>query len=900
MRSMSKNEPRKGGGRPQASAVALTCLLTALAFGVLGPGAGAASAAELPAGFQDTTLPFAGISHPKLNEPTALRFASDGRVFVAQRSGQILVYSSVHDSTPTVFADLRTQVYDNGDRGVLGMALDPDFPTRPYVYVLYTYNHLLGDPEPAPKWAGPQPEGDPCPKPPGADVDACPVSGRLVRLTADGDHAVESSGAPVEHLLVEDWCQQFSSHSIGDLQFGPEGALFASGGDGASFTSADYGQFGWPQKNQCGDPPAPVGGNEEPPAALGGSLRAQNVEDLDGSVIRVDPETGEGMPDNPMAASLSANARRIIAYGFRNPFRFSINPETDELYVDNVGWDTYEEIDRFSTTPSPAYNSGWPCYEGPGINPAFQSLELDACEALYAQPGSTAPPFFYYVHGAPVTPEDPCPDEYGSAITGNAIYAGDAFPASYDGALFFADSVRGCIYAMYPGEDGRPDPATVAPFLTDGGFAGADLEEGPDGSLYYTVLFEGGEYTPNSGSVHRITYSSGNQPPVAHLAVDKEFGPTPLKAHFDASGSSDADGEALTYEWDLKGTGTFSSPSKAAKTKTETFSTAQNHTVAVRVTDEHEASSVDRVTVYPGDTPPQPEIISPAPPPAPSLEWHVGEPIQFEGAALHEGVELPSTSLDWSSRLFHCPSACHTHPLQAFPAVDGGTLIAPDHDYPSHIQLTLTATDARGLSASQSIQLFPRTVELDFDSAPTGLPLTAGQLTKPGPFVVTAIEDAKLTVSAAATGQVGGGSYSWVGWSDGGARVHTIDATASRSYVAEYAASNPSDEKPATGSPAGAAPPAPPESAQPPQTLLHGHPASKTHARRARFTFSAKEPGASFRCKLNRAPYASCQSPARYRDLEPGRYVFRVYAVDRQGAADPTPAKFSWRVLPPR
>jgi glucose/arabinose dehydrogenase len=890
---MSKNKPRKGGGPPRA-AVTLVGLLAAVVLGVLGPGVSAVSAAELPAGFQDTTLPFAGISHPKLNEPTALRFASDGRVFIAQRSGQILVYGGVNDSTPTVFADLRTQVYDTGDRGILGLALDPDFPTRPYVYVLYTYNHLLGDPEPAPKWAGPQPEGDPCPKPAGADVDACPVSGRLVRLTANGNHAVEADGAPAEHLLVEDWCQQFSSHSIGDLQFGPEGALFASGGDGASFTSADYGQFGWPEKNQCGDPPARVGGNEEPPAALGGSLRAQNVESLDGSVIRVNPETGAGLSDNPMATSLNANARRIIAYGFRNPFRFSIDPETQEVYVDNVGWDTYEEIDRFSTTPSPAYNSGWPCYEGPGINPAFQSLELNACKALYEQAGSTASPFFYYVHGHPVTPEDPCPDESGAAITGNSIYAGHAFPASYDGALFFADSVRGCIYAMFPGEDDRPDPATVTPFLTDGGFAGADLEEGPEGSLYYTVLFEGGEYAPNSGSIHRIGYASGNQPPVAHLTADKEFGPTPLKVHFDASGSSDADGEALTYEWDLTGTGNFGNPSKTAKTKTETFSTAQNHTVAVRVTDEHEASSVDRVTVYPGDTPPEPEILTPSP----SLEWHVGEPIPFEGAALHEGVDLPSTSLDWSSRLFHCPSACHSHPLQAFPAVAGGTLIAPDHDYPSRIQLTLTATDARGLSASKTVALFPRTVELDFDSAPTGLPLTAGQLTKPGPFEVTAIEDAKITVSAAAMGQVGGGSYSWVGWSDGGARVHTIDAAASGSYVAEYEATKPPGGGPAAG-PAASAPPGPLKSRQPPQTVLRGHPATKTPARRAKFTFSGGGPGARFRCKLNGAAYGPCRSPARYRNLEPGRYVFRVFAVDSRGDADPTPAKFSWRVLPP-
>ena len=93
-----------------------------------------------------------------LEEPTNFRFAPDGRVFVAEKTGKILVFDSLDDTTPTLFADLRTEVYDNGDRGLLGLALDPNFPAKPYVYVLYTYDHMLGDPEPAPKWG--EPEGD--------------------------------------------------------------------------------------------------------------------------------------------------------------------------------------------------------------------------------------------------------------------------------------------------------------------------------------------------------------------------------------------------------------------------------------------------------------------------------------------------------------------------------------------------------------------------------------------------------------------------------------------------------------------------------------------------------------------------------------------------------------------
>ena len=317
-----------------------------------------AVALHLPSGFQDTTV-IGG-----LDEPTKLRFAPDGRVFVAEKAGKILVFDDLSDTTPTVFADLRTEVYDNGDRGILGMALDPEFPTRPYVYVLYTYDHLLGEAEPAPKWGTPNQAGDPCPKPEDADVDDCPVSGRLVRLTVEGSHAAPSAAAPDEHLLAEGWCQQFSSHSIGDLQFDSAGALYASGGEGANFTSRDYGQFGWPQKNECGDPPGVKGEALSPPTAEGGSLRSQNPTLLNGKVLRIDPDTGEGKPGNPLATSFNQNERRIVAEGLRNPFRFAIDPETHEVYVGNVGWGTYEEIDRFAAAPSELFNSGWPCFEG--------------------------------------------------------------------------------------------------------------------------------------------------------------------------------------------------------------------------------------------------------------------------------------------------------------------------------------------------------------------------------------------------------------------------------------------------------------------------------------------------------------------------------------------------------
>jgi glucose/arabinose dehydrogenase len=861
---------------------------------------------ELPDGFRNTTV------LSELPEPTTMRFAPDGRVFVAEKAGKIVVYENIDDETPEVFADLRTEVYDAGDRGLLGLVLDPNFESDHYVYALYTYDHILGgtgEEGKVPRWGEPDHSGDECPKPPGSGVDECPVSGRLVRLTAQGNHAEPSAAAPAEKVLLEDWCQQFSSHSIGDLQFGPEGALYASGGDGASFNNADYGQFGWPRKNMCDDPPG--GESLHPPSAEGGALRSQDIRTpadptgLSGTIVRIDPSTGTAWPGNPNSASLDANARRIVAYGFRNPFRFTIDPASGEIYVGNVGWDTYEEVDRVPAVgSSPVFNSGWPCYEGPEPNPIYASLELSLCKSLYAEgEGATAQPLFYYRHYENVVPEESCTSGTGSAIAGLAFYPGGPFPDTYDGALFFADPVRGCIWVMHPGDDGRPDPLTTSTFMAAGGlYPGVDLEVGPEGNLYYVKVFGGTE----EGTIHKISYDP--EAPVARLTADKLWGPKPLGVHLDASGSTDPGGKPLSFEWDFDGNGSFEESGDSEEFAN--YDVNHNVSVGVRVSDGSH-SSVAHLELYPDDSPPDPQIEAPTA----ALSWGVGQRIDFSGSAgdAEEGA-LPVSDLYWKTRLLHCPAACHAHPLRVFPGVAAGSFLAPDHDYPSHIEIILTATDARGLTATESVTIDPRPVSLEIASEPAGIQLSAGEETAAAPFPLTAIEGGNVSLSAPASVEIGGVTYFWVKWSDGGARVHAIQANASSVDTAVYSTEPPEEEggeEEASGEGGGSGPAkeeapqtlsppplvAPPPVVGPvPQTSIHGHPSKRKGGSRAAFTFSSTQPGTHFKCKLDGKPFRPCDSPQVYKHLAPGGHVFRVVALRMDGQRDPTPAVFRWKV----
>ena len=540
-----------------------------LAFALLVLTAGSASA--IPPGFHRTAALAGRI------EPTGVYFAHDGRIFVTEKSGVVFVYANIADPSPAVFADLSANVHDFWDRGLLGFALDPRFPEQPYVYALYALNGGLFDDVP-PRWPA---TGCPNPTDPGA---GCVIGGRLSRLTVDGDVAGD------ELVLIDDWYQQYPSHSVGTLAFGPDGYLYAGGGDGASFTFHDIGQSGnatWPDQRS---PP-----NE------GGSLRSLGLEDesaytgevwLNGAIIRIDPATGAGAPGNPLAGGMNTpNAQRIVAYGLRNPFRFTFRPGTNgELWLGDVGENVWEEINivpALAATGAALTNFGWPCFEGRGHHDGF---DVPICEAIYQNGGGRTPatqPWYAYSHLG------------SSDVTGLAFYEGAAYPEAYRHSLFFADNSRTAIFNIpYADEnaDGVPDPpndghATI--FFEGLDATAVQLATGPGGDVFFPNIY--------SGDISRLSYCEGctNVAPSAAIALFNSSvadGP-PRYVALSAQNSVDPDaGDALTYEWDLDGDGVFDDgfigPNAAMF-----YADEGSYRPAVRVTDASGASDVQSMIV---------------------------------------------------------------------------------------------------------------------------------------------------------------------------------------------------------------------------------------------------------------------------------------------------------------
>ena len=320
-------------------------------------------------------------------------------------------------------------------------------------------------------------------------------------------------------MLLTDFCQQYPSHSVGTLAFGPDGMLYLSAGDGAHFDYADYGQIG----NVCGDPPN-AGGDIGPPDRQGGALRAQAFRR---------PAASRSRPTARSCASIRTTrgsaVPSVVAYGFRNPFRFTFRPghERDldrRRRLDDVGGD---QPHRRSTRT--VRNYGWPCYEGAGAHAAPTTRSTSRCETLYARARARRAPYFTYNHASQRRRRRRLRARRLVDLRRAASTPATSSRPSTTDALFFArlraqlhlGHVHGRERPARPGDARRRSPAAPP--------ARCSSTEGPDGALYYADL--------DGGTIRRIAASTARRPRASRRRRDR--GAAPLTVHVRRHGSTD-------------------------------------------------------------------------------------------------------------------------------------------------------------------------------------------------------------------------------------------------------------------------------------------------------------------------------------------------------------------------
>jgi glucose/arabinose dehydrogenase len=396
----------------------------------------AAAPAQLPRGFKEELVALG------LGYPTGFSFLPDGGILLSQQEGLVTVLRNGRVNADP-FLDIRAHVNAWTLRGLLSVEADPEFERNGFVYLLYTHDD-------------------------GTPPKDGPKIVRLSRFTADGDVARPGSekvllgtlgGHSCDGLPVTSDCiPADGEHSGGDIEFGSDGTMYVTTGDGSL-------------GSRLGDDP----------------LRAQNLDSLAGKVLRITRD-GDGIPGNPFwNGDPHANRSKVWAYGLRQPFRLTLRDGTLP-YLGDVGGNLREEVD---VAPRAA-NLGWPCYEG-RVRPTL-FINSRVCRSLYARgPSAVRFPIYAYPTAARAGR---------GSVTGGTFYTGTSYPRVYRGAYFFGDWSRSWLRYLHVDERNRVR-GEVREFArkTQGP---VEIEVGPDGDLYYIAI--------NVAELRRITHTDQAQP----------------------------------------------------------------------------------------------------------------------------------------------------------------------------------------------------------------------------------------------------------------------------------------------------------------------------------------------------------------------------------------------------
>lgn len=755
--------------------------------------------------------------------PVNFALAPDGKIFVADKAGRVLVYSGAGATTPTVSIDVRGAVHDYWDRGLAGLALDPAYsasdPTNRYVYVLYTYDkNPFEAGAPVPRW-GSANGGDGCPSPPDGLTDGCPVSGRVSRFHVN---AAGVADGPEQVLLQSGatggWCEQFPGHTVGTLMFGADGHLYIGAGDGSSFNTVDYGQLGGTTgsaavpRNPCGDPSSTPGqggrgGVMQPPGAEGGSLKAQSARSTvndgyspwDAAILRI-AKDGSIPADNPLVNNGVPGDDPIVVIGTRNPFRFDFRPGTREIWIGDVGAGAREEVSRYDLSSGLVPNMGWPCYEGNTSNWEFSGARtFNLCTSLSTTQASSigtkagvsplVGPLLAYGHYGSAwdlyTSSGCLGTAPGASITGGSFVT-QSWPSGLTGAYVFGDYSRQCLWGLPASlQNGAVDPETLArdrlvPIASN--IAPVAMQRGPNGDLY--VLDIGDSSVGRGAGLYRI--GAGNLPS-ASFAATPSSGAAPLVVSFDARTSAAvAPATITTYAWDLDGNGTFEA---SGATASRTYSSPGTVTVTLRITDSSGRQATTTRTVVAG----APPVIESVTTSAGTQGFVAGDTVTYTVTATDPTGQALRYSIE--PLLRHCAqpgTACHAHvnPVGTLPDAPTGSFVAPAHDGYSYLELQVTVTNALGLSTTRSVDVPANWLTMKVDTVPAGLTIERDGVAGVAPLTVAQIGARSTTLRAPTTQVRDGVVYRFTGWSDGStAESRTFaPAVGAVDLVARYAA----------------------------------------------------------------------------------------------------------------
>jgi cytochrome c len=670
---------------------ALLAALVVLAGGITAPAASATAAPDQTpppdSSFQKVTLnDFPG-------EPIALAVLPDLRVLHTARNGDVRI-NDPRTGLNTIAAKI--PVYQHDEEGLQGVAIDPDFARNHWVYLYYS--PPLNTPVDDPATPGVN-EGDAPTVGTAADWQRFKGAMRLSRFKLEG--ATLNLGT--EQKIIEVGTDRgICCHVGGKIDFDGRGNLYLSTGDDTNpFASDGY---------------VPIDERADHNPAYDAQRSAANTNDLRGKLLRITPKPGGGytVPNGNLFRPGTAKTRpEIYAMGLRNPFRFAVNPKTNEVYLGDyspdanqanpnrgpAGQGRWMRIDK-------AANYGWPYCVTPDLPYVDYDFATGQSGAPFdcQHPVNTSPhntgltnlppverPEVFYGYGA--SAQFPGLGTGGIGPMGGPAYDYDRrstsrvkWPAYYDGVPLFYEWTRDYIKEFRLDRRGQvQDIRPVVPsIVVDNPM---DLEFGPDGALYVLEYGDGYFAENPEAQLARIDFVRGNRTPIPKISADPIAGQAPLTVRFSSAGTTDPDGDALTYAWDFDADGTVDS---TAPNPTYTYPVNGAYNPTVKVTDSTGRSAAATLPFLVGPRAPIVSFVAPV----------EGQPFEFGQTVNFEVKVVDDTPVDCAKVkvTYILGHDQHGHPLSSTYGCTGSitTFVDPGHGGADNLSAVFVAeyTDA--------------------------------------------------------------------------------------------------------------------------------------------------------------------------------------------------------------